>query len=67
MTNDQFKVILRRIDLIIDQLMSINNLGDQKTQILYLAKRNYTPSEISDIINTSSNTVRVTLSRDRKR
>ena len=67
MTNDQFKEILRRMDLIIDQLMTINDFGDQKSQILYLDKRHYTPGEIADIINTTSNTVSVTLSINRKK
>ena len=67
MTNDQLEGILRRMDLIIEQLMIINQFEDQKSQILHLHKRNFTPSEISDILNTTSNTVSVTISRNKKK
>lgn len=61
--------VFERLDLII-KLLAMNLMkdsdGTQKDQVVKLSKIGLQPKEIANILSTSSNTVRVTLSTARK-
>ncbi|MFX0138897.1 MAG: hypothetical protein ACFFDN_34975 [Candidatus Hodarchaeota archaeon] len=60
--------ILERLDLII-KLLAMNIMsgeGTQKDKIIQLSKIGLQPKEIANILNTTSNTVSVTLSNARR-
>jgi DNA-binding CsgD family transcriptional regulator len=68
MTNDQFDLISRKLDILIrlSALSSVANKA-QREQIVILSNAGFQPKEIADICGTTGNTVRVTLSTIRKR
>ena len=69
MDNEQFKKeILTRLDAII-KLTTISSMRDntQKEKIILLDSAGFGPKQIADILNTSSNTVNVSLSNLRKK
>lgn len=67
MNDEQFKDMTSRMDLII-RLLALNIVKDfdsQKKKIIALSSFGFEPKEISQYLGTSSNTVRVALSRAR--
>ncbi|MHA1227862.1 MAG: hypothetical protein ACTSPV_14035 [Candidatus Hodarchaeales archaeon] len=63
-----YEEIVERLDLII-KLLAMNIMsgeGTQKDKIIQLGKIGLQPKEIANILNTTSNTVSVTLSGARK-
>ena len=60
--------VIERLDLII-KLLAMNVMKEEETQkdkIIKLSKIGLQPKEIANILNTTSNTVRVTLSSARR-
>jgi len=68
MNDKQFNEILYKLDLLI-QLLALNLVSEKKqqNQIMLLSKVGMQPKEIAELLDTTSNTVRVTLSRIRKK
>jgi hypothetical protein len=63
-----YEEIVERLDLII-KLLAMNIMsgeGTQKDKIIQLSKIGLQPKEIANILNTTSNSVSVTLSNARK-
>lgn len=60
--------VIERLDLVI-KLLAMNVMKEEETQkdkIIKLSKIGLQPKEIANILNTTSNTVRVTLSSARR-
>ena len=69
MNTEQTELILRKMDIII-RLLALDNIKELKTQsekILALSSCGLTPSEIATFLNTTANTVSVTLSIAKKK
>lgn len=68
MNDKQFTEILNKLDLLI-QLLALNLVSEKKqqNQIMLLSKVGMQPKEIAKLLDTTPNTVRVTLSRIRKK
>ena len=68
MNDKQFTEILNKLDLLI-QLLALNLVSEKKqqNQIMLLSKVGMQPKEIAKLLDTTPNTVRVTLSRFRKK
>lgn len=69
MDPEQFSAISRKMDMII-RIMASENIKDLNTQsekILALSSFGFSPSEIAAFLNTTSNTVSVTLSKAKKK
>ena len=69
MDEKQFKEITGRLDLI-TRLLALNVVRDMKSQkekILMLASFGLGPTSIAELLGTTVNTVKVTLSKARKR
>lgn len=69
MNDEQFKELTDKLKLI-TKLLSVNLVKDfktQKEQIIMLSSFGFQPIEIAELLNTTSNTVRVALSRARKK
>lgn len=69
MNAEQTELILRKMDIII-RLLALDNIKELKTQsekILALSSCGFTPSEIAIFLNTTPNTVSVTLSKAKKK
>jgi len=65
----QFEEIKEKIDLII-RLLALNLVKDAETQkdkIIALRNLGFKPAEIAEILGTTANTVRVTLSKIRRK
>ncbi|PLP59491.1 hypothetical protein CYK37_09210 [Mesorhizobium loti] len=60
--------IAQKLDTIIriQAHLAISGLGSQKEKILFLGRAGLGPSDIADILGTTSNTVNVALSNARK-
>ena len=67
MNADRFDLLLNKIDILI-KLTAHSVLKDeqQRDSIVFLTKVGIQPKDIAEILNTTSNTVSVTLSRLRK-
>jgi len=68
MNDTQFKELKDKLDVII-RLLALNLVKDAKTQkdkIIALSSFGFRPSQIAEILGTTSNTVRVALSKARK-
>jgi len=68
MNEEQFKILKDKLEIII-KLLSHNLVKDlkyQKDKIIMLSSIGYKPSEIAEMLGTTANTVRVTLSEARK-
>lgn len=67
MTNKQFSEILNKLDML-TRLLALNLLEERKQQeqIILLNRVGLQPKEIAEMIDTTPNTVRVTLSKFRK-
>jgi len=68
MNDKKFTEILNKLDLLI-QLLALNLVSEKKqqSQIMLLSKVGMQPKEIAKLLDTTPNTVRVTLSRIRKK
>jgi len=68
MTKDQFEEILKKID-VLTRLLAISLVSEKKQQdqIIILSKIGIQPKEIAEMLGTTPNTVRVTLSKMRKK
>lgn len=69
MDDKQFKELKDKMD-VITKLLALNIVKDvkvQKDQIITLSSFGLQPSQIADLLGTTANTVRVTLSTARKR
>ena len=69
MDEKQFNELMAKMNLI-TRLLTLNLVKDEKVQkskIIALSNLGLNPSEIADILSTTSNTVRVALSRHKKR
>lgn len=66
-SSDQ-KAILEKLDVLIrlQASLAVSSLEAQKDKILFLSKAGIAPKDIAAILDTSSNTVNVTLSQKRK-
>lgn len=60
--------VLEKLDTLIrlQAHSSVSRLESQKDRILFLSKAGIGPKDIADILGTTSNTVNVTLSTERK-
>ena len=69
MDTEQYSSISRKLDMIIRIMASENvkNLKIQSEKILALSSYGFSPSEIATFLNTTSNTVSVTLSKAKKK
>lgn len=67
MTNEQFTEILNKLDML-TRLVALNLLEEKKQQeqIILLKRVGLEPKEIAEMLDTTPNTVRVTLSKLRK-
>lgn len=67
MTNEQFTEILNKLDML-TRLVALNLLEGKKQQeqIILLNRVGLEPKEIAEMLDTTPNTVRVTLSKLRK-
>ena len=69
MEDKQFKELKEKLD-VITKLLTLNLVKDmelQKDQIIALSSFGFQPSQIADLLGTTANTVRVTLSMARKK
>lgn len=68
MTKDQFNEISKKID-ILTRLLALSLVSEkkQKDQIFILNKIGLQPKQIAEILNTTTNTVSVTLSKMKKK
>lgn len=69
MNSEQADLIIRKMDIII-RFLAFNNTKELKTQsekIIALSSCGLTPSEIVTFLNTTANTVSVTLSKAKKK
>ena len=69
MNDEQFKELKDKLD-VITRLLALNIVKDmklQKDQILTLSSFAFQPSQIAELLGTTANTVRVTLSTARKK
>ncbi len=66
MENEQFQDLSNKLD-VITRLLAFNLIEEkkQKEQILLLSRIGIQPKIIAELLNTTSNTVRVTLSKMR--
>lgn len=67
MAIDQDRQILERLDTLIrlQALSMVDRYKSTKDKILFLGGAGLTPKEIAELLNTTSNSVSVTLSKDR--
>jgi len=69
MNEKQFNTLINKLDMIV-RLLTITIVKDAKSQkqkILMLSSHGFRPSEIADLLGTTANTVRVTLSKAKER
>jgi DNA-directed RNA polymerase specialized sigma24 family protein len=67
MNDNQVKIISKKIDLLIRlSALSLVMGKTQSEQIVLLNKAGFQPKEIADILGTTANTVRVSLSKTRR-
>ena len=69
MNDDQFEVLMKRLGTIEKLLASsiLKEKTNQKEKITTLSSFGFTPSQIAEMLDTTSNTVQVVLSRERKK
>jgi len=69
MDERQFKELMVKMDLIIrlNALDIVRDLKNQKEKILYLSSIGFGPTDIAKLLNTTANTVSVTLSEVKKK
>jgi DNA-directed RNA polymerase specialized sigma24 family protein len=65
----QFDILMKKLDHLIALLVgiAIRNIKIQNEQILLLSSAGFKPSEIAEILGTTSNTIRVALSTKKKK
>ena len=69
MNEEQFLIIREKLDNVI-KLLALNYVKEikiQKNKILLLNSLGYSPSEIASFLDTTPNTVSVTLSKEKKK
>ena len=69
MNEEQYKAISSKLDIMIRLLASsiVKEMKTQKEKILYLSSLGFGPTEIANLLSTTSNTVNVALSREKKK
>ena len=69
MEDKQFDELKEKLD-VITKLLALNLVKDmelQKDQIITLSSFGFQPSQVADLLGTTANTVRVALSKARKK
>jgi len=69
MNEEQYKEIISKMDMMIRLLASsvVKEMKTQKDKIHYLSSLGFGPTDIANILSTTSNTVNVALSREKKK
>jgi len=61
--------VLERLDtlILLQAQLAVSNLGSQKEKVLFLDRIGLSPKVIGEVLNTTANSVSVTLSTERKK